>query len=35
MGVLLMREWSGEWIGGADLSVRIPASIRKLQFEHE
>jgi hypothetical protein len=32
---LLMREWSGVWIGATDLSVRIPASSRKLQFEHE
>jgi len=32
---LLMRGWSGVWIGSADLSVRIPPSSRKLQFEHE
>jgi len=30
-----MRGWSGVWIGATDLSVRIPASSRKLQFEHE
>jgi len=32
---LLMRGWSGVWIGGADLNVRIPTSSRTLQFEHE
>src|SRR5437899_224235 len=32
---LLMRGWSGVWIGAADLSVRIPACSRKLHFEHE
>lgn len=32
---LLMRGWSGVWIGAADLSVRIPACSRKLHFERE
>jgi hypothetical protein len=32
---LLMRGWSGVWIGAADLSIQIPASSRKLQFEQE
>lgn len=32
---LLMRGWSGVWIGGADLVVRIPASSRKLHFVHD
>lgn len=32
---LLMRGWSGVWIGGADLVVRIPASSRKLHFVRE
>jgi hypothetical protein len=32
---LLMRGWSGVWIGGAELMVRIPESSRKLHFEHE
>jgi hypothetical protein len=32
---LLMHGWSGVWIGGADLCVRIPESSRKLHFEHQ
>jgi len=32
---LLMRGWSGVWIGGADLCVRIPESSRQLHFEHQ
>ena len=32
---LLMRGWRGVWIGAAELSVRIPALSRKLQFERE
>lgn len=32
---LLMRGWTGVWIGGADLVVRIPKASRRLHFEHE
>lgn len=32
---LLMRGWSGVWIEASNLSVRIPASSRKLRFEKE
>ena len=32
---LLMHGWSGAWIGGADLSIRIPESSRKLHFERQ
>ena len=32
---LLMRGWSGVWIGATDLSVRIPVSSRRLRFERE
>jgi hypothetical protein len=30
---LLMRGWSGVWIGATDLVVRIPAVTRRLRFE--
>jgi hypothetical protein len=32
---LLMRGWSGVWIGGVELKIRIPASSRKLRFERD
>jgi hypothetical protein len=32
---LLMRGWSGVWIGSGDLRVRIPASSQKLRFEQQ
>ena len=32
---LLMRGWNGVWIGATDLSLRIPASSRKLWFAQE
>jgi hypothetical protein len=32
---LLMRGWSGVWIGATDLSVQIPVSSRKLWFKRE
>lgn len=32
---LLMRGWSGVWIDGTDVSIRIPASSQKLRFERE
>ena len=32
---LLMRGWSGIWVGAADLSIRVPTSSRKLRFEQQ
>ena len=32
---LLMREWTGVWIGATDLKIRIPSSSRKLSFARE
>jgi hypothetical protein len=32
---LLMRGWSGVWIGAQDLNIRVPATERRLAFERE